>query len=412
MFDMDFSHEHRGFDARQDRQRNPRETGILLLHVQSGAGASTGDTTLDELPGGHSRDMGGLQSTIGAVGAIIDGTGQSVSLENQLGSPFEPLRILHHQPNQFSPHSGGWSQSHPRHAHETPSDSAYYTSSERRPSTAFSVSSGHYHGMPSSVGALSSVTDPDPLWPHHSTSSRASVQDYDTSQNDAQARAYFERYSDIDLTRTHVPGTFSNQVQYPRDGPSEDHLGCIDPQIATQAQNPPGTNPATAQDNTTLAGSSGKQFRCIFKYAGCDSSFGRKQDWKKHLTSRHDLEHPAIYRCTRPGCNQPADYVFSRKDHLKEHLKKIHHLNHDTSFPEGDLEKKNEPRGVPDFLRCGFCTFQFREGGMSDWTKVLHHVSQHYAPNSTENWDPYPEFAEWAKKESMLAKIKPRRARR
>jgi len=249
------------------------------------------------------------------------------------------------------------------------------------------------------------------------------VLDYDSNQNDAQAADYFggigEKFSDIDSSQTNVREPFSNQMQPfsnqmqpPRDSTSEDPLDYIDPQIATQAtQNPPSTSPATIQD-TTSAGSSGKQFRCMFRYAGCESSFGRKQDWKKHLTSRHHLEHPAIYRCTEKECNQPVDYIFSRKDHLKEHLKKIHHFTQDTGFPDKDLEKDIEARRVPDFLRCGFCAVYFRQGGMSDWAKVLHHVSQHYAPNSTHDWVPYHEFTEWADRESMLAKIKPRRARR
>jgi hypothetical protein len=399
--------------ARQHQQHGSSlhaETGMLVRGMQHGAGA--GATNLDELPGEHSRDAEDFRSRLDRMNAVVE-TGQPMNLEDQLGSQYDPPRALHLQ----FPYEERWS-----HAHETQSDSAYYTGSERRGSIALSTTSGHYvtrHGR-SSSGAMSPMIDPSLRWFNTSTSSGQSVLDYDSSQNDAHNRGFFGSinggYPDIDLNQTHghtspvVQESFRNQWS-PHDGSSEDPLDYTGPQITP---NPPGANSATVQD-TTSAGPSGKQYRCMFRYAGCESSFGRKQDWKKHLTSRHHLEHPAIYRCTVKDCNQPADYVFSRKDHLKEHLKKIHHLAKDSGLAEKDvvdLEKKIEPRMVPDFLRCSFCLQNFRQEGMLEWPKVLHHISQHYLPNSTQDWVPYPEFKEWAEKESMLSKMKPRRTRR
>ncbi|KXX79282.1 Zinc finger protein ZIC 5 [Madurella mycetomatis] len=97
-----------------------------------------------------------------------------------------------------------------------------------------------------------------------------------------------------------------------------------------------------------------RPFNCVFDFAGCDSTFASKNEWKRHVSSQHLLLH--YWLCTGRGCckasnaenpsyttalstrsktnadaspspDQPAapnGSIFNRKDLFTQHLKRMH----------------------------------------------------------------------------------------
>lgn len=97
-----------------------------------------------------------------------------------------------------------------------------------------------------------------------------------------------------------------------------------------------------------------RPFNCVFDFAGCDSNFASKNEWKRHVSSQHLLLH--YWLCAEGGCckasngenssyttasptrpktnadapsspGQPAapnGSIFNRKDLFTQHLKRMH----------------------------------------------------------------------------------------
>ncbi|OAA50233.1 Zinc finger, C2H2-like protein [Cordyceps fumosorosea ARSEF 2679] len=73
-----------------------------------------------------------------------------------------------------------------------------------------------------------------------------------------------------------------------------------------------------------IAAAHTRPFPCAFHFAGCTSTFGSKNEWKRHITSQHlCLQY---YRCSL--CSQnPVDGKgndFNRKDLFTQHLRRMH----------------------------------------------------------------------------------------
>lgn len=67
-----------------------------------------------------------------------------------------------------------------------------------------------------------------------------------------------------------------------------------------------------------------RPFPCAFSFAGCSSTFGSKNEWKRHIASQHlCLQY---YRCS--ACPQSAvegkGNEFNRKDLFTQHLRRMH----------------------------------------------------------------------------------------
>ncbi len=73
-------------------------------------------------------------------------------------------------------------------------------------------------------------------------------------------------------------------------------------------------------------------YKCIFDWAGCDSTFASKNEWKRHATSQHII--PYCWLCQQGSCakmvNASAESlfsngaIFSRKDLYTTHLRRRH----------------------------------------------------------------------------------------
>jgi hypothetical protein len=82
-----------------------------------------------------------------------------------------------------------------------------------------------------------------------------------------------------------------------------------------------------------------RSFNCVFDFAGCDSTFGSKNEWKRHVSTQHLLLH--YWVCTEGACANahttspspsspatptanPNGAIFNRKDLFTQHLKRMH----------------------------------------------------------------------------------------
>lgn len=73
-----------------------------------------------------------------------------------------------------------------------------------------------------------------------------------------------------------------------------------------------------------IAAAHTRPFPCAFAFAGCTSTFGSKNEWKRHISSQHLCL--TYYRCS--ACPQNAaegkGNEFNRKDLFTQHLRRMH----------------------------------------------------------------------------------------
>ncbi|KAI1819107.1 hypothetical protein F4861DRAFT_168431 [Xylaria intraflava] len=73
-----------------------------------------------------------------------------------------------------------------------------------------------------------------------------------------------------------------------------------------------------------IAAAHTRPFPCAFSFAGCPSTFGSKNEWKRHIASQHLCLQ--FYRCS--SCSQSAiegkGNEFNRKDLFTQHLRRMH----------------------------------------------------------------------------------------
>lgn len=73
-----------------------------------------------------------------------------------------------------------------------------------------------------------------------------------------------------------------------------------------------------------IAAAHTRPFPCAFSFAGCNSTFGSKNEWKRHITSQHlCLQY---YRCSScpGGSTEGKGNEFNRKDLFTQHLRRMH----------------------------------------------------------------------------------------
>ncbi|OJJ46235.1 hypothetical protein ASPZODRAFT_133250 [Penicilliopsis zonata CBS 506.65] len=198
----------------------------------------------------------------------------------------------------------------------------------------------------------------------------------------------------------------------------------------------PNSSPSSSSSFSPLSSPSSKSkapriFVCSFAHYGCDKVFPFKNEWKRHIATKH-LQ-LGFYRCDVEGCNideqlqqakknnkkkkspvhtrstsssssssssssisekKPALRYndFNRKDLFTQHQRRMHSPwagRADRASPSQEEQKTfdqgldvvhhrcwRERRQPPTRSRCGFCGEEF-EGPMS-WDKRMEHVGKHY----------------------------------
>ncbi|OQD88827.1 hypothetical protein PENANT_c003G09931 [Penicillium antarcticum] len=179
-----------------------------------------------------------------------------------------------------------------------------------------------------------------------------------------------------------------------------------------------------------------RTFTCSFAPYGCKSTFTSKNEWKRHVTSKHLLL--GFFRCDVGRCNilaqktpfhaprststtpqpgQPND--FNRKDLFTQHQRRMHapwlqtgHRRAPTDVEKGAFESSLEQvrkrcwhglRHPPTKSHCGFCGEVF--SGTSSWDTRMEHVGRHFEredPASLGEGVEDVALREWGLREGIL----------
>ncbi|GAB0132930.1 hypothetical protein EsDP_00001350 [Epichloe bromicola] len=142
-----------------------------------------------------------------------------------------------------------------------------------------------------------------------------------------------------------------------------------------------------------IAAAHTRPFPCAFSFAGCISTFGSKNEWKRHIASQHlCLQY---YRCS--ACPYSAIHgkgsEFNRKDLFTQHLRRMHapfQIKRAISQGDGRIQLEWEAyvkemqqsclvtrRQPPQRAACSKPECQKRFEGPNAWDEWTEHVGRH-----------------------------------
>ncbi|KAI0206880.1 hypothetical protein F4808DRAFT_10670 [Astrocystis sublimbata] len=161
-----------------------------------------------------------------------------------------------------------------------------------------------------------------------------------------------------------------------------------------------------------------RPFPCAFSFAGCPSTFGSKNEWKRHIASQHlCLQY---YRCS--SCPQSSiegkGNLFNRKDLFTQHLRRMHApfaikkaLAKDDSNQKAEWENHVKEmqqsclvtrRRPPQSSACPkpHCASKFE--GPTSWDEWTEHVGRHMEKGEADGLGVDPLLTKWALDEGII----------
>lgn len=161
-----------------------------------------------------------------------------------------------------------------------------------------------------------------------------------------------------------------------------------------------------------------RPFPCAFSFAGCPSTFGSKNEWKRHIASQHlCLQY---YRCS--SCPQSSvegkGNEFNRKDLFTQHLRRMHApLAIKKALAKGDSKLQVEwethvkdmqqsclvtRRRPPQSSACPKpdCASLFE--GPTSWDEWTEHVGRHMEKGEADRLGVDRLLAKWALEEGII----------
>ncbi|OIW28985.1 hypothetical protein CONLIGDRAFT_403080 [Coniochaeta ligniaria NRRL 30616] len=167
-----------------------------------------------------------------------------------------------------------------------------------------------------------------------------------------------------------------------------------------------------------IAAAHTRPFPCAFAFAGCTSTFGSKNEWKRHIASQHLCL--TYYRCS--SCPQSTaegkGNEFNRKDLFTQHLRRMHApFAIKKSIAKGDSRIQAEwdshvkemqqsclviRRQPPMKSACpkGDCQTVFE--GVGSWDEWTEHVGRHMEKGEAQRMGVDRMLAQWALDESII----------
>ena len=179
---------------------------------------------------------------------------------------------------------------------------------------------------------------------------------------------------------------------------------------------------------------------CTFARYGCSSTFGSKNEWKRHSTSQHIR--PDVWRCDIDNCvlkvaGKESWNEFNRKDLFRQHVRRMHgpaataskieKEKFETSLKEIEKRCWRQLHPLPPKSLCGFCVHaEHRQQkthssvqlddlssdekekkshvfeGKSAWDERMEHVSRHLEKQSMEEEEEDLELRNWMVSEGLL----------
>ncbi|TKA31787.1 hypothetical protein B0A50_01866 [Salinomyces thailandicus] len=192
---------------------------------------------------------------------------------------------------------------------------------------------------------------------------------------------------------------------------------------------------ASSDINTSAKTNIHRTFHCPFALYGCQSTFGSKNEWKRHVSTQH--MRLGYWRCDQcPHSNhRPND--FNRKDLFIQHVRRMHAISTDDARLTKKRKAGNSVRGhkddaeeaelaniarrchrqlrsAPERSSCLFCDARF--DGASSWEERMEHVGKHMeaakkteeAPKTLGVWRHDQVFEDWLLAEGLVVRVKGR----
>ncbi|CVL00872.1 uncharacterized protein FPRN_08330 [Fusarium proliferatum] len=167
-----------------------------------------------------------------------------------------------------------------------------------------------------------------------------------------------------------------------------------------------------------IAAAHTRPFPCAFSFAGCTSTFGSKNEWKRHIASQHlCLQY---YRCS--SCPQSTaegkGNEFNRKDLFTQHLRRMHApFQIKRAIAKGDSKLQSEwdthvkdmqvsclvqRRLPPQRSACPKQGCQSVFEGPSSWDEWTEHVGRHMEKGEGGRLGVDGLLAQWALDEGII----------
>ncbi|KAK4209204.1 zinc finger Y-chromosomal protein 1 [Rhypophila decipiens] len=167
-----------------------------------------------------------------------------------------------------------------------------------------------------------------------------------------------------------------------------------------------------------IAAAHTRPFPCAFSFAGCASTFGSKNEWKRHIASQHLCL--TYYRCSAcpPSINEGKGNEFNRKDLFTQHLRRMHapfaikksiaksdskiQMDWDNHLKDMQAKCLVHRRQPPQRSACPKpgCLSTFE--GPGSWDEWTEHVGRHMEKNEAGQMEVDRYLAEWAEAEGII----------
>jgi hypothetical protein len=161
-----------------------------------------------------------------------------------------------------------------------------------------------------------------------------------------------------------------------------------------------------------------RPFPCAFSFAGCTSTFGSKNEWKRHISSQHlCLQY---YRCSAcPATASEGKFnEFNRKDLFTQHLRRMHapfaikksltkvdsklQLEWEAHVKEMQQTCLVQRRQPPQRSACPKPDCQNIFEGPGAWDEWTEHVGRHMEKNEGGRLGVDRHLAKWALEEGII----------
>lgn len=167
-----------------------------------------------------------------------------------------------------------------------------------------------------------------------------------------------------------------------------------------------------------IAAAHTRPFPCAFSFAGCTSTFGSKNEWKRHIASQHLCL--TYYRCSScpQGAAEGKGNEFNRKDLFTQHLRRMHApFAIKKSIAKGDSRIQVEweahvkemqqsclviRRQPPMKSACPKAECHTVFEGVGSWDEWTEHVGRHMERGEAQRMGVDRLLAEWALDENII----------
>ncbi|KAF7539614.1 hypothetical protein G7Z17_g12382 [Cylindrodendrum hubeiense] len=167
-----------------------------------------------------------------------------------------------------------------------------------------------------------------------------------------------------------------------------------------------------------IAAAHTRPFPCAFSFAGCTSTFGSKNEWKRHISSQHlCLQYYRCSACTQSTVEGKGN-EFNRKDLFTQHLRRMHApFQIKRAIAKGDSKLQTEweahvkemqqsclvqRRHPPQRSACPKPDCQTAFEGPTSWDEWTEHVGRHMEKGEGQRLGVDRLLAKWALDESII----------